>query len=207
MSRRCSPRSDRVELRPSPRGGDGAPAAPFDDAALEERFTPLVASVRSKLEASGFEPGQMHIERFADTKFTGQFYEAELGFGEGDLPTSDALVRLFHERYDQVYGEGAGLRSAGVEIVNVRVVGEGRPDGLVLPEVMADTTSAERAPTMRRMYWPTIDTWAEAPVRAAADLRPGSRLEGSAVVEGAHTSIVVHPGDHGRRAGTAARSL
>jgi N-methylhydantoinase A/oxoprolinase/acetone carboxylase beta subunit len=45
------------------------------------------------------------------------------------------------------------------------------------------------------MYWPTIDSWEEAPVVPASALAQGASLEGPAVVEGAHTSIVVHPAD------------
>jgi N-methylhydantoinase A len=170
-------------------------AEPFARDELEARFAPLAESIRAKLTASGFEPEQMKIERFADMKFHGQFYELELSLGEGELPESADLVRKFHDRYDQVYGKGAGLRSAGIEIVNVRVVGEGYPEGLVLPEPASNGATGAAPTTLRRMYWPTIDRWEEAPVVPAAALAPGAALEGPVVVEGAHTSIVVHPGD------------
>ena len=170
-------------------------AAPFARDDLEAGFAPLVASVRAKLTASGFEPDQVKIERFADMKFHGQFYELELSLGEGELPDSADLVRKFHDRYDQVYGKGAGLRSAGIEIVNVRVVGEGYPEGLVLPDVATNGAASTAPSAHRRMYWPTVDRWEEAPVVPASALAPGATLEGPVVVEGAHTSIVVHPGD------------
>jgi N-methylhydantoinase A/oxoprolinase/acetone carboxylase beta subunit len=45
------------------------------------------------------------------------------------------------------------------------------------------------------MHWPTSNDWAEAPIYSSAALTPGTSLEGPLVVEGTHTSVVVHPGD------------
>jgi N-methylhydantoinase A len=168
---------------------------PFGGAQLREVFEPLIGSVTEKLEASGFGGEQLKIERFADMKFRGQFYELELSLGAGEeMPEGEALAQAFHQRYDQVYGKGAGLRDAGVEIVNVRVVGEGYPDGLVLPDDVGGSDSPEPI-AERRMHWPTLGEWAQAPVYAADSLGPGASLAGPLVVEGSHTSIVVHPPD------------
>jgi N-methylhydantoinase A len=168
---------------------------PFTRAELEAAFAPLEATAREKLERSGFSGESQSVERFADIKFRGQFYELELSFGGDELPEAAAIVEQFHRRYDQVYGKGAGVRSAGVEVVNVRVVGEGFPDGLALPTAIEEDTAPPRPTATRRMYWPTADEWAEAPIYSSAALTSGVSLEGPLVVEGTHTSVVVHPGD------------
>jgi N-methylhydantoinase A len=168
---------------------------PFTRAQLETRFAPLEETVREKLESSGFSGDSQSIERFADMKFRGQFYELELGFGADALPEATTIVEQFHERYDQVYGKGAGVRSAGVEVVNIRVVGEGFPDGLALPTAGEEDAGPPRPVASRRMHWPTSGEWSEAPVYSSAALTSGTSLEGPLVVEGTHTSVVVHPGD------------
>lgn len=168
---------------------------PFDAEELRGRFAPLIEAVREKLEGSGFGDDQLRIERFADMKFRGQFYELELSLGDDErILAGEDLARAFHHRYDQVYGKGAGLRDAGVEIVNLRVVGEGYPDGLVLPDAVEGSTDPGPI-AERRMYWPLREEWEKVPVYAADSLGPGAVLDGPLVVEGTHTSIVVHQPD------------
>jgi N-methylhydantoinase A len=170
-------------------------AEPIEREELERRFEPLVTSVRGKLTDGGFSDEQMALERFVDMKYRGQFYELEIGLGSGPLPDSDTLVSMFGDRYDRVYGSGAGFREAGVEVVNVRVVGEGRHEELALPEIRASVDQRSATGTTRRVYWPTIGAWKEARVIPAASLSQGATEMGPLVVEAPHTSIVVHPGD------------
>ncbi len=107
-----------------------------------------------------------------------------------------SLRKSFVERYEQLYGRGAALAGAQLEIVVARLRARALTPRPKL--VRASRTSsaipgkAKRKP--RPIYWPDLGKLRATPVFDGEKLAIGNRIKGPAIVETADTTVVVHPG-------------
>jgi N-methylhydantoinase A len=170
-----------------------APAVmPIDPDAANERFASLAARGAAALESSGF---PLRHEFTIAMRFRNQTHEVAVPVPSMPL-TAEAVAEL-HERfyavYEARYGSGTALRDTTVEAVTYEVVTvaavhladfeEVEPNGLEVDDAFIET---------RRVYF-----GGEAHDTAAFDgalLQPGHELDGPALVEGATTTVPVHPG-------------
>ena len=180
--------------------------APFDGPRLGEIFAELGDSARELLRSDGVEDGDIELRCSVDLRYAGQIFDVELPL---DGPIADeagaaAVLERFDRRYDELFGEGAGFREAGIELLMVRVTGVGRNEPLALGDAAGgsdDTAAALKG--QRPIAW-------EGHGRIETDtydgdlLGAGAALTGPAVIELSHTSVVLHPGDRAewRDAGT-----
>ncbi len=121
-----------------------------------------------------------------------------------DDASAAAVIDRFDARYDELFGEGAGFREAGVELLMVRVTGVGRNPPLGLGGGNDGGSDASAAHKGRRsIYWDGLGR-TETDTYDGARLGLGAVVEGPAVIELDHTSVVLHPGDRAewREAGT-----
>jgi N-methylhydantoinase A len=183
-----------------------ATMAPFDGARLGGLFGELGDQAKELLRADGVADADIELLYSVDLRYAGQIFDVELHL---DGPVTDdagsaALVDSFDARYDELFGEGAGFREAGVELLMVRVTGVGRNAALELGGAGGGDADASAALKGRRsIYWDGLG-------RTETDTYDGSRLGAGAVVEGPavieldHTAVVLHPGDRAewREAGT-----
>jgi N-methylhydantoinase A len=102
----------------------------------------------------------------------------------------------FRREYARRYGEGSLVLDAPLELVTLRATGIGRTVSAsfeaIRREPVPDGTPADRAGSRRvalaRVEGPSaVDTY------LGADLRPGHRLAGPALVDGVDTTIWVPP--------------
>ena len=64
------------------------------------------------------------------------------------------MIDRFDARYDELFGEGAGFREAGVELLMLRVTGVGRTEPLALGADAGGSADAAAASKGRRsIYW------------------------------------------------------
>jgi N-methylhydantoinase A len=172
--------------------------APFDGSRLGEIFAELSDSARELLRSDGVEDGDIELRCSVDLRYAGQIFDVELPL---DGPIEDeagaaAVLERFDQRYDELFGEGAGFREAGIELLMVRVTGVGRNEPLDLGDA-AGSGSDDAAAALkgqRQIAWEghgRIDT----DTYDGDLLGSGAVVVGPAVIELSHTSVVLHPGD------------
>ena len=102
----------------------------------------------------------------------------------------------FRRRYEALYGRGAALPGAQLEIVTFRC----RASGVTRKPLLttADTLDPEPALEARRpprsVYWAAWGRRAETAIYEGARLVPGNRIDGPAVIDTEVTTVVIHPG-------------
>jgi N-methylhydantoinase A len=134
-------------------------------------------------------------------RYFGQAWEVRVEVPDGDLERAAAneVVQRFHAAHQRTYGysyvESSDQR---IEWVNLRVVGSGplrRP--IVERRAAALSGGAERARTATRPVYFEGD-FVETPIYGRAQLQPGDRACGPAIVEEFGSTTVVLPGQCAR---------
>ena len=164
-----------------------------DSAALEAVFRRLDERTAELMAQDRAPADEIVTARFADGRYAGQAYSLEVPAlapaGPGELA---AFVEDFHATHERVYGHA--LRTAPVELVNLRVVKSWR---LPEPRLLArGSDGAKRPPRVRRAYFDELGGFVEVPVLARDQLRAGLQLEGPAIVEQPDTTTVIYAGQH-----------
>ncbi len=174
-----------------------ASMAPFDGAKLGSVFTELAEGARELLRADGVEESAIELLYSVDLRYAGQIFDVELSLDGPitDEASASAVIDRFDARYDELFGEGAGFREAGVELLMLRVTGVGRTEPLALGAGDGGSADAAAASKGKRsIYWDGLGR-TETNTFDGAELGTGAVVEGPAVVELDHTCVVLHPGD------------
>ncbi len=114
--------------------------------------------------------------------------------GELDEAGVDQLLKDFEAVYAQRYGEGAGYREAGIEVLKQRV----RAVGL-LPaiEVARHKKSRKRIESAKKgerpVYWWELERFENTPIYNGDLLAAGHKVAGPAIIELAYTTVPVRP--------------
>jgi N-methylhydantoinase A len=163
-----------------------------DPAAAEEAaeiFRGLEAEARAVVGAT-WGDRELAARRTVGLRLTGQGHELEVAVDESpdDL---GRLVEAFHEQYQRVYGyrENLPLEAVTWFLTLLHERGEVAADG--------DTPQPAAGPPQkgaRAAHFPGTDR-VETPVLARERLAPGDAFDGPCLVEEAHTTTVVPPGD------------
>ena len=129
------------------------------------------------------------VRRSADLRYVGQNYELEVPLPAGDLDAAwDALLARFADDHERQYG--FSLPGEAVELINLRIAAL-RPD-VPVPLVADRHEDAEPA---SRPVWFGAEAPVECPIHRRETLRPGTELEGPAVIEDPDSTTLVFPGD------------
>jgi N-methylhydantoinase A len=136
------------------------------------------------------------LERSIAIKYCAQVSHLEITVPNGNLAAADAgrLIDDFQTVYTQRYGEGAGYREAGVEVLRLQLKAVG-----VLPQVELSQSAPPRRRTKpsiksrRQVYWWEIEQYADTPIFDGSLIRAGHRISGPAIIELPHTTVPVRP--------------
>ena len=172
-------------------------AAPFDPERINALLERLAAEGRRQLAEEGAAAERTAFAFSADMRHKGQINEVEVALAGGRLAAEDlpALQARFVERYELLYGRGAALPGAQLEIVTLRCRASARTakPPLVAAARLTEAIPGEARRRPRPVWWEGSG-YRETPVYDGAALLPGNRLAGPAVVETVATNVVVHPG-------------
>lgn len=173
-------------------------ASPFDFAAVNETLARLKSQADKQLDEEEVAVPARRLRFSLDMRHKGQINEVEVELDGAVLGKADAaLLRdAFVARYERLYGRGAALPGAELEIVTFRCrAGAETPKPRLSEYALSDdpTPAAAHLPN-RPIYWSELGMTKETPIFDGALLSPGARIAGPAVVETATTSAVVHPG-------------
>ncbi|HKK27245.1 MAG TPA: hydantoinase/oxoprolinase family protein [Gemmatimonadota bacterium] len=162
---------------------------------LRERFAPLEERARSELRSEA--PGrELRLERRLAMRYRGQSWELEVPLEAGGASPEER----FHRLHRQAYGHADP--GAETEVVSLRlrtvlpVSPPPLPEGEEGPADPSGALASER-PVVHRGRDGAARR-ATAPFYRAADLRPGHRIEGPAVVLRDDTTVFLGEGDRGR---------
>ena len=163
---------------------------------LARRFAELEQQAADRLAKDRVPESRWEFRWLADGRYKGQGYELRF-----DVPKTaeepswiDELEEAFHEAHEHEYGTRAELN---VEVVNVRVLGIGRVEELVYPELEAGSSDPASALTVEADVVFDVEGRPgplATPFYDREQLRAGDRIDGPAVIEQYDTTTVVPPG-------------
>jgi N-methylhydantoinase A len=144
------------------------------------------------LARSGVPPGDRHVRRQADLRYTGQGHEIRVDLPAGQLgPTSLAPIRETFERvYSSLFGR-TGPR-VPLEAVSWRLIASG-PTPPVELRVGASSDGASALKGQRLAYFPEWQEHRPVDVYDRYLLAEGKTLRGPAIIEERESTIVVGP--------------
>lgn len=138
------------------------------------------------------------LQLVVDARYVGQNFELAVPVADGvalsgrDVPDAAALKAAFCSAHDQAYGYAS--ETDPIEIVNVRLSASAKlhrfedraaPDGKPGEPQHRDT---------RQVYF-KADAPVETRIYNRADMRPGQRVKGPAILEQMDTTTPIYPGD------------
>ncbi|MCG5214088.1 hydantoinase/oxoprolinase family protein [Streptosporangium sp. KLBMP 9127] len=164
-------------------------------------YADLEAQAAEALDREGF-PRERHVyARSADLRYYGQAYEVRVPAPGGPIDDAwrSAVLSRFHTAHQSLYGYAYHDDPRhSPEWVNLRVSAIG-PTTHPAPR-FAPPPPAAGPPRSRPVFF---DTREDTPVHQRADLPPGARVTGPAVIEEYGSTLPLHPGftatvdDHG----------
>lgn len=169
--------------------------APFDPEDVTRRFEEVEGDVRAKLRDNDFSEDEIRIERYADLRYGAQVHQIPVPMPGGTLDQDDIddMVDRFEQKYEELYGEGAGASESGFELVAVRVDGYGRT---TKPQLERTGATGEGSPDgTEDVFWPRESRRLETDIYYDDDVGPGASIAGPAVVRMENTTIAIPPND------------
>jgi N-methylhydantoinase A len=172
-------------------------SSPFEldqvNAVLEE----IAERGRQELITDGVDSQRHQFALSVDMRHRGQINEVEVDLVDPTLSESDmdGLRARFVERYERLYGRGAALPGARLEIVTFRcrASAQSQKPKLVEASELNDTIDSDAQSGMREIYWAELKQLSTTPIYDGYKLHPGNTLSGPCVIETATTSMVIHP--------------
>ncbi len=173
-------------------------SSPFD----KEKINEILFSLRDKgvrqLLSDGIESEKHKFQYSLDMRHRGQINEVEVHIDDDHINeiSITELRDKFVSRYEQLYGQGAALDGARLEIVTARCRASAssiKPK-LNKSEPQGKLGSPDMQTGERKIYWAENKNFHSTPIFNGYKMRTGNYLEGPCVVETETTSIVVHPG-------------
>ncbi|MBI2767528.1 MAG: hydantoinase/oxoprolinase family protein [Chloroflexi bacterium] len=171
------------------------PATEASAAAVAEGFVALAERAERWFAHEGIASADRRIARTVDMRYHGQNYELSVAAPEG--PISQATLQALAAGFADVHRQRYGFVADGdpVQIVTLRVEATGavrKAELVAHPEAGPDAAGAIM---QRRPVWlAETGDFANCPIYAREELRPGNRFAGPAIVEQMDATTLVPPG-------------
>jgi N-methylhydantoinase A len=173
-------------------------ASPFDSARINRALDSLERKANQQMDHDGIAKPRRRFQFSLDMRHRGQINEVEVLLSGKRVHSAFApsLSRRFYTRYEQLYGRGSSYAEARLEIVTLRLraTAATRPPKLVATRKRSATPGARAVLGKRSIYWAELKKALTSPIYDGAQLVPGNRMRGPAVIETTDTTVVVHPG-------------
>ena len=158
----------------------------WDAKVVADRFRALEQQCLRPLAGEGHAARSVLVARSLDLRYTGQNYEIDVAYEEGDVA---ALRLAFERRHRQLYGYATG---ESVECVNLRLMARIESDAALAP--VAAVSGAAAAPLASpRAFFPETGE-VSMPRYDRGALAVGQAAAGPAVIEDEWSTTVVYPG-------------
>ncbi|MBE1501250.1 N-methylhydantoinase A [Amycolatopsis lexingtonensis] len=156
---------------------------------VDALFAEMEAEGEALLAKSGV--ADVTHRRIAEMRYAGQGYEIRVPVHGGSWP--ETLIEEFTRTYRALYRRSGP--EVGVEVLNWRVVSSGPAPDVTL-RLKAQATGGEARKGTRPAYFPAAGRFVDTAIFDRYRLRPGTRIDGPAIVEERESTVVVPPGAH-----------
>ncbi len=177
------------------------PSQFLDISRMNGNFDRLEGEVSEALVASGVEAADIEFERYLDIRYRRQVNELMIRTPNGVLGAAelDGAMALFDKTYEELYGEGAAFREAGIEIVTFRVEARGRlPKPSLRRSELGDRDAGGARVGERNVRFTRGSGPVATQVYRGEELGAGAVVLGPAIFEFPGTTVVVGPGQEAR---------
>ena len=145
------------------------------------------------LQAEGFGPDLVVIERAIDLHYRGQLWSSRVPLAERTFSAAETR-RAFEAEYLRLYGHiqpDGVIMAASLRVAARAATGHARspPDGSDRPQ------RCWQACTALRPVWHDKHGWLDTPIHDGSALDVGDRISGPAVIEERTTTVLLGPGD------------
>lgn len=157
--------------------------------AITDAYAGLVSQATDWIAGESSLVGDVVTNRLADMCYAGQAFHLTVRLPPDLEPGAGTLAELFHQAHEALYG----FRDTGapVLVLTVRVSVSGRLPPLHVPQGVTSTGAPPQTGT-RAVY--LAGAWQDVAVLRRADLQPGHRIAGPALIEQDDTTVWVVPG-------------
>ena len=169
--------------------------SPFDPDEVNTLFARLEQRARDSMSGRGTQEGRTALARSLEMRFRHQVHQIKVPAPSGvlDAAALAGVVERFVALYEQAFGRGTAVMAAGVEILTFNVVATTHHVTLDLATAAPGGRDADAARSgARPVYFD--GRFMDTPVFEHGRLAPGNEIIGPAIVEGANTSVPLHPG-------------
>ncbi len=180
------------------------PVADDSRALMQAQVRTLLEQARRWFEAEAIAPEDRTLELRLDVRYVGQNFELPVALGAGRdggsdvgpdrVPEPAELRARFFQAHEAAYGYFNA--EDPIEVMNYRLTAGGRIHRIA-PALANAESPAPRPWGERRVHF-EADRALQSRVYRRADLAPGHRLAGPAVIEQLDTTTLLYPGDHAR---------
>jgi N-methylhydantoinase A len=159
------------------------------DGGAVERLSGEMEEAGRAVLARSIAPDAVRFRRFADMRYRKQGYELRVELPAGPLTAESAaaVALAFEQAYRALYGHTVG--GTPIDAVSWRLVATGPRPALGIPG--ADDAVGEQARKGSRRIYDGARGWLEADVLDRYALRPGTRLQGPAIIEERESTVVI----------------
>ncbi len=165
------------------------PVPDLDMDAVRAIFEAQIAEGRTTIAREGVEVEEINVIHSADMQFQGQSHILTVPVSNATPARADLQAAFEAAYWARFEVELPEIRAV---LVNLNTAVIGRRPRIAL-DALAQAERGAAAPAARRVWFP--GGWRETPIHRRAQIAPGARFEGPAIVEQLDTTIVVEPGD------------
>jgi N-methylhydantoinase A len=168
---------------------------PFDFERTNSLFSRLGEQASQDLVGRGLEAGPTSLSRNVDMRFRHQVHQVKVPAPDGKLTSLDIddILQRFVGLYEQSFGLGTAVTEAGMEILTFHVVSTTRHASVALKESALGGRDPSAARSGSRPVF-FDDGFVETSIFEHSGLAPGNKILGPAIIEGANTTLPLHPG-------------
>ena len=171
---------------------------PGDAERVERIYARMAAEGTALLTEAGVPAAGRRLERWVEARYRRQVHTVRVSAEEKiDAASLDRLALAFGLEYARLFGAGAALADAGVELIHygVEAIGSAeQPPTQPYAPARADAAPRTRRPT----YCPHRRAMVDTPIFDGPSLPADAVLAGPAIIEQPGTTIVVHAGQRAR---------
>jgi N-methylhydantoinase A len=173
-------------------GGERDPWDGIDFKIVAGLFRELEKQCLGALRLSGVGKSKAELQRSIDMRYRSQTHELIVPVAAGKITAKAirSICRGFEQTYEAVYGQGAGFRAAGIELVTFRVAGIGRT---AKPKIAGPKSVRKPKAKSRRIFEPARQRFVSANVWDWLSLPAGYRIIGPSIVEHPETTVYIGP--------------
>jgi N-methylhydantoinase A len=175
----------------------GMPFPPPDPDRLNEIYAGMGEQGLREIAEDGFGRDRVEIQRSSGMRYHLQLTDIDVAIpGETlDGKKLQQITEEFDRRYAELYGEHAGFKESGRDLINefVRVVGK-TPKGRMERQELESPDPSAAKKEERQAYFPSAGESLSTSIYDGDALKAGNIVPGPAVLEMAGTTVVVPPG-------------